>query len=639
MAGVKAIQDAVGADGVVVGTWPSSGEPRGVLVMVDDRCWMVYRDETFGLGWAVCLVGPSGVPVTGSELWLPLVPGETDVPGTWWRRFCDATCPLPERWNGHTPPSPASSRSGSDDATPRLSFVVAANRLPVEVTASAPPWTTSTQWHTSPGGLVAAVEPVVQRHGGGWVGWSGGVDHHEDPFDRNGMHLLPVTLSADEVQRFYDGFSNATLWPLYHDVIAEPYFDESWWETYRRINQRFADTAASRAALRATVWVHDYQLQLVPAMLRATRPDLRIGYFHHIPFPGPEIFAQLPWRKQVLEGLLGADALGFQRNTDASNFVQACRRWLPAASVEMSPTGKAPTATVTQPPRAASARTVRVGAFPISIDVGCFADLVQRPDVQSRARQIRDELGAPEILMLAVDRMDYTKGILHRLDAYESLLRDGVIGPEQAVLVQVATPTRERVARYQQLVEQVGTMVGRINGEYGTLGRPAVRYLHHSYPKEELAALYLAADIMLVSSLRDGMNLVAKEYVACRADDSGVLVLSEFTGAADEFRATLLFNPHDRRAAQQAIADAIKMPKAEATERMRELRTHLRDHDVHQWASTFLTFLRQGDAASPRSTAKSPPSAGPVPRQRFEPADPRLNCDHGLGVAGRHGRG
>ncbi|MCW2525003.1 MAG: hypothetical protein JWO63_3338, partial [Frankiales bacterium] len=433
------------------------------------------------------------------------------------------------------------------------------------------------------GGLVAALEPVMQKADGVWIGWAGSPGTAPEPFDADGMRLVAVELSTNEVRDYYEGFSNATLWPLYHDVIAPPEFHRSWWDTYVTVNRRFADVAASQAAEGATVWVHDYQLQLVPGMLRMLRPDLRIGFFNHIPFPGYEIFAQLPWRRQIVEGLLGADLIGFQRQADATNFLRACRR-----AAGLTTRGSS----VRVPDADGGARDVRAGAFPISIDADAFGDLARREDVKARSVEIRAALGDPDVVLLGVDRLDYTKGILHRLKAYGELLDDGELLPPQSVLVLVASPSRGRVEQYRRLREEVETTVGRINGEHGEVGNPPVHYLHHSYPKEEMAALYLAADVMLVTSLRDGMNLVAKEYVACRHDETGALVLSEFTGAADELGSAFLVNPHDIVGLKQAVLRASQVSPREARRRMRSMRRRVRERDVAYWAEHFLDALQ-----------------------------------------------
>jgi alpha,alpha-trehalose-phosphate synthase [UDP-forming] len=489
-------------------------------------------------------------------------------------------------------------------------FVVAACRLPVDLVQGPDG---AAEWRPSPGGLVSALEPVMRETGGAWIGWSGAAGDPPDPFEVAGMHLVGVGLSADEVRDFYEGFSNATLWPLYHDVIAPPEFRRPWWEAYVQVNRRFARAVAEQAAIGATVWVNDYQLQLVPQMLREHRSDLRIGFFNHIPFPGYEIFAQLPWRRQVVAGLLGADLIGFQRHGDAANFRRACRQaagMLTNGSVvrvpadHESPVGEQGLADDTaavntdgphdrrrRAPRAS--RHVQTATLPISIDSAGFARLVQQEDVRARAREIRHALGEPAVVMLGIDRLDYTKGILHRLTAYGELLDEGRLGSLQTVLVLVASPSRERVEHYRLLRDEVEVAVGRINGDHGELGNPPIHYLHQTYPADEMAALYLAADVMLVTSLRDGMNLVAKEYVACRDDESGALVLSEFTGAADELTGAFLVNPHDIEGMKDAIVRAATVPPAEARRRMRAMRRRVREFDVDRWAASFLEALKQ----------------------------------------------
>ncbi|AMM31487.1 Trehalose 6-phosphate synthase [Sinomonas atrocyanea] len=475
----------------------------------------------------------------------------------------------------------------ADEAQGELyDFLVVSNRLPVDRVEEA----SGSGWRRSPGGLVTALAPVMEKSDGAWVGWHGAPDEVLEPFEHEGITILPVPLTAQEVENYYEGFSNATLWPLYHDVIAPPEFHRAWWDSYQRVNQRFADAAAERAAEGATVWVQDYQLQLVPAMLRRLRPDLKIGFFNHIPFPPQEIFAQLPWRRQVLEGLLGADLLGFQRPNDAANFARAARRYARAA-------GKGSRLVVTDPAHdgewSPRERTVRAEAFPISIDTARISELAERPEIIERARQIRHDLGDPTTIMLGVDRLDYTKGIRHRLKAFEELLTDGRARVGDVTLIQVASPSRERVEQYRILREEIEGTVGRINGTFDTMQHTAVRYLHHSYPVEEMVALYLAADVMLVTALRDGMNLVAKEYVAARRDGTGALVLSEFAGAADQLKQALLVNPHDIAGLKDAITTAISLPRGVAARRMKAMRRQIVVHNVEEWSASFLARLKE----------------------------------------------
>jgi trehalose 6-phosphate synthase len=459
-------------------------------------------------------------------------------------------------------------------------FVVVANRLPVDrvVTADG-----EEIWRTSPGGLVAALEPMMHSVDGAWVGWAGMPDLELAPFTADGIRLLPVPLSASEIQLYYEGFSNDTIWPLYHDVIAPPQFHREWWDAYVTVNLRFAEAAAAAVAKGGTVWVHDYQLQLVPEMVRNLRPDVTIGYFHHIPFPAHSLYAQLPWRDHVLRGLLGADVIGFQRAQDSANFIAAVKRRLgyeTKAALVAIPGG----------------RHVHVKAFPISIDTTPYRELARRPDIRARAAEIRAGLGNPKPILLGVDRLDYTKGIRHRIKAYGELLDQGRISVEDATFIQVASPSRERVDAYVHLRDEVELAIGRINGDHDTLGHTAIRYLHQGFPREEMVAMYLAADVMLVTALRDGMNLVAKEYVATRADNRGVLVLSEFTGASDELKQVVRVNPHDIEGMKDAIVAALEMPREEQARRMRSLRKRVLEHDVDAWSRSFLKALEHAAA-------------------------------------------
>lgn len=460
-------------------------------------------------------------------------------------------------------------------ARDQFDLVVVANRLPVDRVV-APDGTHS--WRRSPGGLVTAVEPVMQQHDGAWVGWDGGPDGPADPFRIDGMELVPVPLSSREIEEFYEGFSNGTLWPLYHDVVAKPEFHRIWWDAYVRVNERFASRAAELAAPGGLVWVHDYQLQLVPAMLRELRPDVRIGFFLHIPFPPLELFGQLPWRRDLLEGLLGADLVGFQRPGGAANFVRLVRQRVGH---------KTHKGTVYLP----DGRVVESAAFPISIDFDGFDQLARSETVEARAKEIREQLGSPRQVLLGVDRLDYTKGIYNRLRAFGELLADGVLTVDDAVFVQVATPSRERVEEYRRLRDEIELLVGRLNGDYGRLGRPAISYLHASMDREEMAALYRAADVMVVTPLRDGMNLVAKEYVACRPDEDGALVLSEFAGAADELKQAFLINPHDINGMKASLLGAMHTSPRSLQRRMRAMRRTVAEHDVADWAAQYMARL------------------------------------------------
>jgi trehalose 6-phosphate synthase len=457
---------------------------------------------------------------------------------------------------------------------PEQALVVVANRLPVDETVSD---SGVREWRRSPGGLVAALQPVLRGYGTTWVGWSGGVGTAPELPDIDGVTLRALEITKDEFEEYYEGFSNSTLWPLYHDAVEQPVYHRRWWESYQRVNRRFAAAAATAAPPGAIVWIHDYHLQLVPTLLRELRPDVRIGFFMHIPFPPPELFKQLPRRAELLRGLLGADLVGFQNAGGAQNFLRLTERLLGLR--------------VRRQQIEIDNRVVRVGAFPISIDVADLEQIAMTDEVRQRAEQIRADLGHPDRIMLGVDRLDYTKGIEHRLKAYRELLADGRVKVPDTVMVQVAVPSRERVEHYKMLRDKVEREVGGLNGEYGRLGVPAVHYLSQSFNRRELAALYRAADVMVVTPLRDGMNLVAKEYVASRVDHGGTLVLSEFAGAATELKHAYLVNPHDLDGMKDTLVGALEADPVEAGRRMRAMRRHLRGHDVQGWARNYLSAL------------------------------------------------
>lgn len=476
-------------------------------------------------------------------------------------------------------------------------FVVVANRLPVDLTVEPDG---SRVWEPSPGGLVAALSPVLEHYDGCWVGWPGVTDEIPEPFRTDaGVLLHPVELTESDYERFYEGFSNATLWPLYHDLIVTPVYDRDWWSAYRDVNERFAAEVASVAAHGATVWVQDYQLQLVPGILRQTRPDLTIGFFLHIPFPNADLFRQLPWREEIVRGILGADLIGFHLESSVSNFLDLAGQ----VSGRMgSHTGQpdrllvegtAETRRVGARITTADGRSAGVGAYPISIDVESLGERDPRA-----VDKLREELDHPEIVLLGVDRLDYTKGILQRLVAFEELLEAGALDPTETVLVQVATPSRERLEHYRRARSRVEEAVGRINGRFGSIGRPVVHYFHRSLPKPVLHGYYELADVMLVTPFKDGMNLVAKEYVACHADGSGALVLSEFAGSAAELADANLCNPFDLESIKRAMLNAVRSLDNEPdvmAERMRTMHTQVLDHGVDLWAQSFLRSLKHMD--------------------------------------------
>ncbi|WP_286954936.1 MULTISPECIES: alpha,alpha-trehalose-phosphate synthase (UDP-forming) [Corynebacterium] len=465
-------------------------------------------------------------------------------------------------------------------------FVVVANRLPVDLN-TAPDGTRT--WSASPGGLVAALSPVLRTQQGCWVGWPGVPDAAPDPFyTDDGILLHPVRLNQADYEGFYEGFSNATLWPLYHDLIVPPVYNLDWWYAYREVNLRFADEVAEVAAEGATVWVQDYQLQLLPGILRQKRPDLTIGFFLHIPFPSADLYSQLPWRDELVRGLLGADVIGFHLESNARNFLDLAQR------LELPVSGEVSTRKITAHIETPDGRSVGVGAFPISIEVDEFTDFDDA--ALACVDKLRADLGTPKHVILGVDRLDYTKGILQRLLAFEELLETGALDPAEVTLVQIATPSRERIEHYKKTRSQVEEAVGRINGSFSQLGKPVVQYQHRSIDKKVLRLLYRLADIMLVTPFKDGMNLVAKEYAACHDDAKGALVLSEFAGAADELPEANLCNPFDIESVKRSLLTAIKgledQPEVMA-ERMRIMHEQVMTHDVKLWSRAFLDSLKE----------------------------------------------
>lgn len=454
----------------------------------------------------------------------------------------------------------------------RRGLVVVANRLPVVRVGEG----SSARWTPALGGLVSALQPVLARRPGAWVGWTG--DHSRvRPFVHAGLRIRPVRLTKSEADDFYHGMSNRTFWPLYHDAIRTPEFHRHWWAAYERVNERFAEAASSAAGPGDLVWVHDYHLQLVPAMLRRLRPDVRIGFFLHVPFPPEELFEWLPWRAEILKGLLGADVVGFQTHKAAQNFSRLCRDYTDAEGTDTE--------------LRFEDRTIATRSFPISIDFEWFDGVARSMEVQRATREIRRRVGEKRKILLAVDRLDYTKGVLRRLLAFEELLESGHADVDGCVLIQIAPPSRETVPEYADLRDEVERTVGRINGRFSEPGRVAVHYFRRAFTREQLAAYYAAADAMIVTPLRDGMNLVAKEYVACRHDHTGVLVLSQFAGAARELSTALIVNPRDQTAFVDALRTALRMPREAARMRMVILRNRVKRHDVHGWSSEFLSYL------------------------------------------------
>ncbi len=449
-------------------------------------------------------------------------------------------------------------------------IVAVANRLPAR--------RTETGWESSPGGLVRALVPILRERPGVWVGWAGIADEHIEPFDHDGIRQHPVELSTAELEDFYYGFCNGTIWPLYHDGVVTPEFHRHWWRSYRSVNERYAEAVIETLRPDGIAWVQDYQLQLAPSIIRQARPDATIGFYLHIPFPPIEWFARLPWRSEIVRGLLGSDVVAFQTRRSAENFIRVARRFGGAESAGRFRLR-------------VGDRIIEVQRAPIGIDVDQFRRLARSPEVQQRARTLREEMGNPERVILGVDRMDYTKGIDIRIKAIDTLLTRPNRSNGRFEYVQIAVPSREAVPAYQRLREQIEQQVGRVNGDHGVPGWAPITYRYRTVPLEELVAYYVAADVMLVTPLRDGMNLVAKEYIASRPHGDGVLILSEFAGAAEQLRSALLVNPHDVDALADTIERALAMDTSEARRRMRALVATVRRNDVYEWATDCLGAL------------------------------------------------
>ncbi len=473
-------------------------------------------------------------------------------------------------------------------------LLIVSNRLPVTV-RRAEDGAVSVEHST--GGLATGMKGPHERLGGLWIGWPGDLDglsddaRHEVDRQLAQLRLVGVPLRAEEIARYYEGYSNAILWPLFHYSVARLPNEVSGFDAYEQVNARFADAVAAHWQPGDLVWIHDYQLMLVPAMLRERIPDARIGFFLHIPFPSSEIFRLLPQRELLLEGLLGADLIGFHTATFIRHFASAALRLVGAA---------------TEVDRLRwQGREVRMGVFPMGIDAAHFSELASSAEVAELVATHRHE---GHQLLLGLDRLDYTKGIQRRLLAFEALLRAHPELHGKMRLVQVAVPSRENVEAYRDLREEVDALVGRIHGEFATPEWSPIHYLYRGLSQLEIVALYRAADAVLVTPLRDGMNLVAKEFVAARVDGDGVLVLSEFAGAAAEMTEALLVNPYDVQRTAAVFFQALTLPEEERRTRLALLRERVVTRDVHAWAKDFVARLEQLPGTRP-APAVSPPEA------------------------------
>ena len=483
--------------------------------------------------------------------------------------------------------------SRTEDSKNRL--VIVSNRLPVVLKQGA-----DGDWQVEPGsgGLVTALAPVLKDRGGLWIGWPGitqteGIDLDgllQEAVRDSGYALKAVALSEAELENYYYGFANEILWPLFHDLQTRCNFDPGYWRVYRDVNRKFAEITARNTRSGDNLWIHDYHLMGVGRELRNLGVSSNIGYYLHIPFPPLDLFLKLPWRLQILEALLSYDLVGFQTQRDKRNFVQCIRAM--RKDIPVKGRGQVVTAEVRH-------RRVRIGNFPISIDFDEFAQKAESTAVTQRTREIMTNLGADSThrcIMLGVDRLDYTKGIPERLSAFETALERLPELRKNISLVQIVVPSRMHIPKYRDLKLEIERMVSEINGRFAQTDWVPIHYIFRSVDRTELVALYRAADIALITPLKDGMNLIAKEYCAANVKEDGVLILSEFAGAAAQFQPeAILVNPYDRDAAAEAIAESFHMPRPEKQRRMHVLRRKVCKTDIYWWVDSFLSAVFSQD--------------------------------------------
>ena len=454
-------------------------------------------------------------------------------------------------------------------------LVLVSNRLPfvVENADGAP------RLQAACGGLISALRPLLRDTSACWIGWSGGENDGElaslfEAESSSTCRFLPVFLSRQERELFYDGFCNEILWPLFHDLQSRCNFDPRYWRAYEEVNRKFAVAALDALDAGDFLWVHDYHLMLLGSELQHGAAGSRMGYFHHIPFPPPDIFEKLPWRERILRSLLGFGRIGLQSERDRRNLIACLRRCL--GPVHTRTRGEI-SQVMTCGMRA------EIGVHPISVDFGGLAAQAASGEVAGLADRLRAQLAGCQIV-LGVDRMDYTKGIPERLRAFQLLLQRNAELRGRVTLLQVVVPSREQIPMYTELKSLTERLVSEINGQFASAGWTPIHYLHRAIPAAELLAAYRAASVALVTPLKDGMNLVAKEFCAACVEDEAVLVLSEFAGAAVELQCgALLVNPYDSDAVATTLLRALDMPSRERRVRMQRMRRYLRSHDVFRW--------------------------------------------------------
>ena len=461
-------------------------------------------------------------------------------------------------------------------------LIVVSNRLPYVLKRKPDGWGLK----AGSGGLVTALLPVLRDRGGLWIGWPGVTepvpqlnDILQEAAADAGYSLKPVLLSSDDYDRYYNGYSNETIWPLFHDMESQCNFDPEYWHAYVKVNRRFAEAVAQEAGPSDFVWIHDYQLLDVAHHLREDKNCPDLAFFLHIPFPPPDIFLKLPERQAVLDSLLAYDLVGFQTLRDRRNFIQCVRTLL--RGVRMRSEGHLHSIQ-------SAGHETHVGTFPIGIDARDFAERAASPQVEIEYRRILSHFGDRQ-LVLGIDRLDYTKGIPHRLRAFRDLLERFPEVRGRINLIQVVVPSREGIPRYDDLKHEIDQLVGQINGRFTQMGWVPVHYMFRSLEPRELLAFYRAAQIALVTPLKDGMNLVCKEFCACSIEEDSVLILSQFAGAAAQLgRAALVVNPYDVEQTADAIYNAYRMDAGERKYRMRRLSSNIQSQDVFWWVDSFM---------------------------------------------------
>jgi alpha,alpha-trehalose-phosphate synthase [UDP-forming] len=462
-------------------------------------------------------------------------------------------------------------------------LLIVSNRLPVTVQQAQDGF----QVNTSSGGLVTALLPIFKAQGGVWVGWPGTeYDSEIESVLRNHCapeySMEPVFLTAAEIRHFYNGCCNEIFWPLFHDLQSRCDFNPLHWAVYRDVNEKFADAVERTMHRDDFLWVHDYHLMMLAECLRARSIRAKLAYFHHVPFPPPDVFEKLPWRTEILRGLMRFNTVAFQTDRDRRNFISCLRRCLGRVKLRRAHNRFLV---------CAAGLHSEITTAPISIDFHGFSAQAQEPEVCLRTRQIQESLAGKK-LIVGVDRLDFTKGIPERLIAFRTLLEQRPDLHERVTLVQLVVPSREQITGYRDCKARVERLVSQINGEFGKPGWSPVSYLHRHVSCGELLAMYAAADVALVTPLKDGMNLVAKEFCAARNDEQGVLVLSEFAGAAAELDCgALLVNPYDAEGVASALRQALSMPEDEQRNRMRKMRRVLQCNNVFQWSKSICGHL------------------------------------------------